>query len=44
MACMKGISVDAVMKYVMELLAAYGQPAMKIPRAYGQYQCRVVEL
>lgn len=44
LACMKKIPVETVMGYVRELLAAYGQPAVKIPRSYGQYQCRVVEL
>lgn len=43
-ACMKKISVGAVMKSVDSLLADYGQPAEKIPRAYGNYKCRVVEL
>lgn len=45
MACMKNIPVDVVMKYVDELLDAYhGEPAYKLPRPQGQYQCRVVEL
>ncbi len=44
MACMKRISVETVMYYVRELLEQYHEPAMKIPRNYGQYQCRVVEL
>ena len=45
MACMKGISVEAVMKHVRELLAEYGgKPAMELPSHYGQYECRVVEL
>lgn len=44
LACMKKIPVAAVMKYVDELLAAYGQPAKKIPRVHGAYQCRVVDL
>ncbi|MBE8955384.1 MAG: glycosyltransferase family 9 protein [Quinella sp. 2Q5] len=43
LACMKKISVAAVMKYVDELLAAYGQPAKEIPRVHGAYQCRVVD-
>ena len=43
MACMKNISVEIVMKYVNELLNKYGQPAKKIPRIYGKYQCNVVE-
>ncbi len=44
LACMKRISVETVMKYVRELLKYYGEPALKIPRNYGQYECRVVEL
>ena len=44
MACMKNIPVDVVMKYVDELLSEYGQRAKEIPRVYGAYQCRVVEL
>jgi len=44
LACMKKISVAVVMKYVDELLAAYGQPAKEIPRVHGAYQCRVVDL
>ena len=44
MACMKNIPVEVVMKYVEELLNKYGQPAKDIPRIYGQYQCRVIEL
>ncbi|MBQ7703970.1 MAG: glycosyltransferase family 9 protein [Selenomonadaceae bacterium] len=42
--CMKKIPPDVVMKSVDEILAKYGQPAEKIPRVYGKYQCRVVEL
>ena len=41
---MKNIPVDVVMKYVDELLSEYGQRAKDIPRVYGAYQCRVVEL
>ncbi len=44
LACMKNIPVDVVMKYVQELLTQYGQAAKDIPRVYGQYQCRVIEL
>ena len=44
LACMKKIPVEIVMKYVFELLDAYGQPAKKIPRVHGAYQCRVVNL
>ncbi|MBR5913087.1 MAG: glycosyltransferase family 9 protein [Selenomonadaceae bacterium] len=43
LACMKKIPVEVVMKYVDELLKNYGQPAEKIPRVYGAYQCRVIE-
>lgn len=44
LACMKKIPVEVVMKYVFELLEAYGQPAKKIPRIHGKYQCRVIDL
>ena len=44
LACMKNIHVNVVMKYVEELLESYGQAAEKIPRIYGKYQCRVIEL
>ena len=44
LACMKKIPVDVVMRYVDELLAAYGQPAKEIPRVHGAYECRVVDL
>ena len=44
LACMKKISVEVVMKYVDELLANYGQPAERIPRIYGAYKCRVIDL
>ena len=44
LACMKKISVEVVLKYVDELLQNFGQPAEKISRVYGKYQCRVVEL
>ena len=44
LACMKKISVEVVMKYVFELLKTYGQPAKKIPRVHGAYQCRVIDL
>ena len=44
LACMKKIPVAVVMKYVDELLTAYGQPAKKIPRVHGAYQCRVVDV
>ena len=44
LACMKKIPVSVVMKYVDELLENYGEPAEEIPREYGKYQCRVVEL
>lgn len=44
LACMKKISVEVVMKHVDELLKKFGQPAEKIPRMYGDYRCRVIEL
>ena len=44
LACMKKIPVAAVMKYVDELLAAYGQPAKEIPRVPDAYKCRVIDL
>ena len=44
MACMKHIPVDAVMKYAEELLAEYQDRVGNIPRVYGQYECRVIEL
>lgn len=44
LACMKKIPVEVVMKYVFELLEAYGQPSKKIPRIHGKYQCRVINL
>lgn len=42
--CMKKISVEVVLKYVDELLQKFGQPAEKIPRSFGNYQCQVIEL
>ncbi len=44
LACMKNIPVAVVMRYVDELLNAYGQPAKDIPRVHGAYQCRVIDL
>ena len=44
LACMKKIPVETVMKYVDELLESYGQKAENIPRVYGAYKCRVVEV
>lgn len=44
LACMKKIPVAVVMKYVFELLEKYGQPAKKIPRVHGAYDCRVIEV
>ena len=44
LACMKKIPVEVVMKYIDELLQNFGQPAEKIPRVYGSYKCRVIEL
>ncbi len=43
-ACMKKIPVEVVMKYVDELLEKYNCPAEELPRIYGEYQCRVIEL
>ena len=44
LSCMKKIPVEVVMKYVDELLKNFGQPAEKIPRVFGNYQCKVVEI
>ena len=44
LACMKKIPVEVVMKYVFELLAAYGDPAKKITRVHGAYKCKVIDL
>lgn len=44
MACMKRITVDIVMKYVRELLAEYGDMAGNVPREYGRYECRVIDM
>ena len=44
LACMKKIPVAVVMKYVFDLLKTYGEPAKKIPRVHGAYQCRVIDL
>ena len=46
MACMKHIPVAVVMRYVHELLAAYGgRPARELPRSgAGSHACRIVEL
>lgn len=44
LACMKKIPVGVVMKYVFELLEAYGEPAKKIPRVHGAYKCRVIDV
>lgn len=44
LACMKKIPVNVVMRYVLELLDVYGEPAKKIPRVYGAYKCRVIDL
>ncbi|MBQ6976539.1 MAG: heptosyltransferase, partial [Selenomonadaceae bacterium] len=44
LACMKKIPVEVVMKYVDELLKNYGQPAENLPRIYGAYKCRVINL
>jgi heptosyltransferase II len=44
MACMKRIPVDVVMEYAEKLLQVYENQAGNIPRIYGQYECKVVEL
>ena len=44
MGCMKHIPPAVVMQYADELLLAYEDQVGHIPRVYGQYQCKVVEL
>lgn len=44
MACMKKITVEIVMKYVWELLSKYESLAGKMPREYGKYECRVIDM
>ena len=44
MVCMKRITVDIVMRYVRELLAEYGDMAGNVPREYGRYECRVIDM
>ena len=44
MGCMKHIPPAVVMAYADELLCAYEDQVGHIPRIYGQYQCKVVEL
>ena len=44
MACMKNITVDIVMKYAHELLEKYGDMAGNIPRVYGAYECKVIDM
>ena len=44
MACMKHIPVDVVMKYARQLLEEYQDQVGNIPRVYGQYECKVIEL
>jgi heptosyltransferase II len=44
MACMKNIPVEVVMKYTMELLHEYEDKTGDVPRIYGQYACKVIEL
>ena len=45
LACMKNIPVAVVMKYVFELLNVYyEQPAKKLQRVFGAYECRVIDL
>lgn len=44
MACMKAVTPDIALKYSFELLDKYGQSAKDIPRVYGDYDCKIVEL
>ena len=44
MACMKKITVEIVMQYVWELLGKYESLAGKMPREYGKYECRVIDM
>lgn len=44
MACMKKITVEIVMQYVWELLGKYENLAGKMPREYGKYECRVIDM
>lgn len=44
MACMKKITVEIVMQYVWELLGNYEKLAGKMPREYGKYECRVIDM
>ncbi len=44
LGCMKHIPPAVVMEQVDRLLAAYEDRVGHIPRVYGQYQCRIVEL
>ena len=44
LACMKNIPVAVVMKYVWELLEKYEDLAGNVPREYGAYACRVIDL
>ncbi|MGM9581470.1 MAG: glycosyltransferase family 9 protein [Anaerovibrio sp.] len=44
MACMKKITVEIVMKYVWELLGKYENLSGKMPREYGKYECRVIDM
>ncbi len=44
MACMKHIPVSAVLHYANLLLREYEDQVGNIPRVYGQYECKVVEL
>lgn len=44
MACMKNITVEIVMRYVWELLDKYENLAGNVPREYGKYKCRVIDL
>lgn len=44
MACMKKITVEIVMQYVWELLGKYEKLTGKMPREYGKYECRVIDM
>ena len=44
MACMKNIPVDIVLEQTLFLLQKYGENVGNVPRQYGQYTCKIVEL
>lgn len=44
MRCMKSITPDIVLKYSLELLSTFGQPAKDLPRIQGAYDCKVIDL